>query len=70
MDNFLLKFFGSIDKLTDKVFGVKRCSCGHQSHCNKKCADCRCEHCNCPVEKKKFRKQLGRLKKKDPFIYK
>ena len=70
MDNFLLKLFGSIDKLTDKVFGVKRCSCGHPSHCKKKCADCRCEHCNCDNEKDEFKKKIERLKKRDPFIYK
>ena len=74
MDKFLLSFFGALDKLTDKVFGIHYCGCGHRAHCGKKCTDCRCEHCNCIVDKKKLKKkfdrQLAKLKKKDPFIYK
>jgi len=70
MNNFLLKVFGAIDKLTDKIFRVKRCSCGHTSHCKKKCTECKCENCNCPIEENKFNKQIKKLKKRDPFIYK
>ena len=72
MDKFLLSFFGTIDRFTDWMFRSNKdnCSCGHTSHCNKKCTECRCEHCNCPVEKKKFKEQLKKLAKKDPFIYK
>ena len=72
MHRFLLSFFGTIDRFTDWMFRSNKddCSCGHKAHCKDKCDSCRCEHCNCPNEKKKFKEQIERLKKRDPFIYK
>lgn len=72
MDNFLSNFFGTIDRFTDWLFRSKKddCSCGHKAHCKDKCDSCRCEHCNCPKDKKAYKKRLEDLKKRDPFIYK
>jgi hypothetical protein len=72
-DRFFIALFGGIDRIMDRMFGVDYCGCGHRAHCDKRCADCRCEHCNCVKDKKKFRKrfekQLAELKKRDPFTH-
>jgi hypothetical protein len=74
MDKFLLAFFGALDRLSDMMLGVDYCGCGHRAHCDKKCTECRCEHCNCINDKKKlkkkFDKQIAKMKARDPFIYK